>query len=125
MRQPRPIHVIFVQYVHDASCSIICQVEAVPDTAMLPSDRSSDGSILTWTQNKCKDLNGYDQSDDFMRFPAVDITAELWYDGSGGLRRWYMIACPVGEIETVYNRCTGSRHRREIGSPPGLPGEII
>jgi len=51
---------------------------------MLPSDRSSDGSILTWTQNNCNDLNGYELSDDFMRFPAVDITAELWYDGSGG-----------------------------------------
>ena len=59
-----------------------------------------------------------------MRFPAVDITAELWYDGFGGLRRWYRIACPAGEIETVYNRCTGSRRRREIGSPPGYRGKL-
>jgi len=59
-----------------------------------------------------------------MRFPAVDITAELWYDGFGGLRRWYRIACPAGEIEAIYNRYTGSRHRREIRSPPGLVGKL-
>lgn len=60
-----------------------------------------------------------------MRFPAVDITAELWYDGSGGLAGETGSAVSTGEIEAIYNRCTGSRRRREIGLPPGLPGKII
>ena len=58
-----------------------------------------------------------------MRFPAIDITAELWYDGSGGLADG-LDRLSAGEIETVYNRCTGSR-RRGIDHCRGYRGNYL